>query len=141
MREPDFEEFRRDLLHRGIVPAIAERTCRELEEHYEDLVAELEAGGAASDAARGRAIDALGKLDDIAVAMSGRRELKTWPYRHPYAALVVYPLACIAALPAVPVIAGVSSATQLARWGASLLAAGAFTAGLLLLLQLSILFG
>jgi hypothetical protein len=44
-------------------------------------------------------------------------------------------------LPAAPVNAGIANAPVLARWGASLLAAGLFTAALLLVLQLSILFG
>jgi len=74
-------------------------------------------------------------------AMSARRELKTWAFRFPRAAIVIYPLACLAALPAVPVVAGIANASVIARWSASLLAAGLFTAALLLLLQLSILFG
>ena len=44
-------------------------------------------------------------------------------------------------LPAVPVIAGVAKAPLLARWGASLLLAGFFTATMMLVLQLSISFG
>ena len=141
MREPDFDAFRQDLVLRGIQSSIAERASRELSEHFDDLVADLLAGGASDDAARSRARDALGRLDDIAIEMSGRRELKTWAFRYPYLAVVFFPVACVAALPAVPVIAGVANAPQLARWGASLLAAGVLTASLLLLLQLSILFG
>ncbi len=73
--------------------------------------------------------------------MGQRRELKAWPYRYPVVALIVYPIACLVALPAVPVLAGVTHAPQLLRWGASLLLAGLLTTVLLLLLQLSILFG
>jgi hypothetical protein len=53
----------------------------------------------------------------------------------------VYPLACLALLPAAPVVAGISHASAVVRWGTSLLIAGIFTASLLLVLQLSILFG
>ena len=141
MREQELRAFQQHLLRRGIAPAVAERVAEELGEHYEDLVTEFRARGMADAAARRRAAMALGKLEDVAAAMDGSRELKTWPYRYPRAALIVYPLACAAALPAAPVLAGLAHAQQLARWGASLLAAGVFTGALLLLMQLSILFG
>ena len=73
--------------------------------------------------------------------MASRRELKTWAFRYPQLAVVVYPLACLAVLPAMPVFAGIAHRTSLARWGASLLAAGLVTALMLLSMQLSILLG
>ena len=139
MPKPDFEAFEASLLHHGIAPRHAARASGEVRDHYEDLVEELESRGIAD--AQHRAALALGSIEDIVAAMNERRELKTWAFRYPRMALVVYPLACVAALPAAPVIAGISNAPILARWGASLIAAGAFTAALLLLLQLTILFG
>jgi hypothetical protein len=53
-------------------------------------------------------------------------------------ALVAYPIACIAALPAVPLIAGAAYATALARWIGCALLGGPVTASMLLVLQLVI---
>ena len=139
MHDPDFTALRSSLLRHGIAPRHAERAADEVRDHYEDLVAELRTRGVAD--ARREAALALGRFEDIVAAMNERRDLKTWAFRFPRTALVVYPLACVAALPAAPVIAGIANAPILSRWGASMLAAGAFTAVLLLLLQLTILFG
>lgn len=141
MRNPDFDDLGDELLRAGIAPTRARRVCRELREHYDDLVAEFREAGLPVDQAGQRAAEALGRRQDLVAAMSQRRELKTWAYRYPRAAVVLYPLACIVALPVRPVVAGMTHASSLARWGASLLAAGFLTAALLLLLQLSILFG
>ena len=141
MRDPDFDGLRDDLLRAGIAPTRARRLCTELGEHYDDLVGEWREAGLSQDEARRRAAEALGRSEDLVAAMSERCELKTWAYRYPRTALVFYPLACLVALPVLPVVAGVTHASLLARWGASLLAAGVVTAALLLLLQLSILFG
>lgn len=141
MREPDFNALATSLLRNGIAPRHAHRTVNEIRDHYDDLVDAAIDAGATSREARLRAGRELGKMDDLVSQMSARRELKTWAFRYPRAAIVVYPLACLAALPAMPVYAGIANAPFLARWGASLLAAGLFTLALLLVLQLSILFG
>ena len=141
MREPDFNQLARRLLQSGIAPRHAHRAVNEIRDHYDDLVDAAVDGGASSQAARRQAAAQLGSMDDLVAAMNARRELKTWAFRYPIAAVVFYPVACLVALPAVPVFAGIANASVVARWGASLLAAGLFTAALLLLLQLSILFG
>lgn len=141
MREPDFNELATRLLESGIAPRHAHRTVSELRDHYDDLVDAAVVAGATRRDARSCATRELGEIDDLVSQMNARRELKTWAFRYPRAAIVVYPLACLAVLPAVPVNAGIANASLLARWGASLLAAGLFTAALLLVLQLSILFG
>jgi len=141
MREPDFNELASRLLKSGITPRHAHRTVNEVRDHYDDLVDAAVDEGASSRVARLEAARELGQMDDFVAQMSARRELKTWAFRYPRTAIVVYPLACLAVLPAVPVNAGIANASLLARWGASLLAAGLFTAALLLVLQLSILFG
>jgi hypothetical protein len=71
--------------------------------------------------------------------MASRRELKTWAFRYPKLAVVIYPLACVAVLPAFPVMASVAHRDLLARWGTALLAAGLITAAMMLVLQLTIL--
>ena len=139
MPDPDFNALRTALLRRGIAPRHATRVSEEMRDHFEDLVEEFEACG--MDDTRSLAAESLGSQDDIVAATVAHPELRSWAFRYPRAALVFYPLACAAALPAAPVIAGIQNAPLLARWGASLLAAGVFTTALLLLLQLSILFG
>lgn len=141
MRDPELARLRARLIENGIPARHVQRTLGELEDHYHDLVDEAVASGASVDDARARAIARLGNMDDLIEGMLACRELRGWAYRHPRIAVIVYPLACLFALPAIPVIAGVSNAPRLARWGASLLLAGLFTATMLLVLQLSILFG
>ena len=141
MRKPEFRVFARRLIDAGIAPKHVHRTVHEMRDHYEDLV---EAGidqGLRQTAAHEQALRQLGQVDDLVQQMASHPELKSWASRYPRTAIVVYPLACLAALPAVPVVAGVAHASMLARWGASLVAAGLVTAGMLLILQLSILFG
>lgn len=141
MREPDFNDLATRLVQSGIAPRHAHRTVNEIRDHYDDLLDAAVERGASRREARLLAAQELGRIDDLVSEMSARRELKTWAFRYPRAAMVVYPLACLAVLPAAPVNAGIANAPVLARWGASLLAAGLFTAALLLVLQLSILFG
>lgn len=141
MREPDLSRLRGRLLDSGISPRRVRRTVRELEDHYRDLVDEAADNGVPLEEARKRAAARLGDMDDVVAGMLASPNLRGWAYRHPRIAVVFYPVACLFALPAMPVIAGVSNAPLLARWGASLCLAGLFTATMLLVLQLSILFG
>ena len=141
MRELDFDALATSLLKKGISPRHAHRTVNELRDHYDDLVDASVDAGANSKEARLRAANALGPMDEFVAEMASRRELKTWAYRYPQLAVVVYPLACLAVLPAIPVFVGIANRTALARWGASLLAAGLVTAVLLLVMQLSIILG
>ncbi len=130
-----------NLLKNGIAPKHVHRTVHELRDHYDDLVDSAVDAGANSKTARGLASRELGSMDEFVREMASRRELKTWAFRYPKLAVVVYPLACLAVLPAMPVFAGIAHRTALARWGASLLAAGLVTALMLLTMQLSILLG
>ncbi len=141
MRNPEFRTFARRLLDAGIARKYVHRTVNEMRDHYEDLVAAGMDEGLRRGAAHERALAQLGQADDLVEEMAAHPELKSWASRYPRTAIVVYPLACLAVLPAVPVVASVANAPLLARWGASLIAAGVVTAGMLLILQLSILFG
>jgi len=141
MREPDFNGLATQLLQSGIAPKHAHRTVNELRDHYDDLVDAAVYDGANSKKALRQAAHQLGPMDDFVAEMASRRELKTWAFRFPHLAVVVYPLACVAILPAIPVFAGIAHRSTLARWGASVLAAGLVTASMLLLMQLSILIG
>ncbi len=141
MREPDFQALKSRLLQGGVAPRHVRRTLIELKDHYNDLVDEAIANGDPDGEARRAAALRLGAMDDVVAGMLACRELKGWPYRYPVLAVLVYPLACLLALPAVPVLVGIAKAPLLARWGASLLLAGLVTAAMLLVLQLSISFG
>ena len=141
MREPDFNVLATRLLKSGIAPRHAHRTVNELRDHYDDLVDAAVDEGADSKVARQRAAAELGEMDEFVTQMSSRRELKTWAFRYPEVAVIVYPLACLAVLPAIPVFAGIAHRTTILRWGASLLAAGIVTALMLLIMQLSIILG
>ncbi|MGI9271416.1 MAG: permease prefix domain 1-containing protein [Woeseiaceae bacterium] len=138
MREPNFRQFQSQLLRVGISPRYVRRTVSELREHLDDLVdAELDAGRDLEDARRAAA-QQIGDLREVAVAMRACPELRSWSYRFPRIAVVVYPLTCLALLPAVPVLAGIAHAPQLARWGACMVLGGTVTASMFLLLQLTI---
>lgn len=141
MREPDFNALASRLLKSGISPRHAHRTVNELRDHYDDLVDAAVNEGANRRNARLSAANELGTMDDFVAEMASRRELKTWAFRYPHVAMVVYPIACIAVLPAMPVFVGIANRTVLVRWGASLLAGGFVTALLLLIMQLSIILG
>ncbi len=141
MPRPDYRSLRRALIRSGIAPGHVHRTLTELDDHFDDLVEAALAEGCSRHEAEGRARRKLGKFDDIVVAMNEHPELKSWAWRFPRLALLVYPLACVAALPAVPVIAGVQHAPVLARWAACLLLSGLVTASMFLILVLSITLG
>ena len=138
MPRPNFTGLRNELLQSGISPGHVYRAITELDEHFEDLVDAGLADGRKRFAAETRALDALGDLSEVSSAMRQQPELRSWAWRHPRLAMLVYPLACAAALPAVPVIAGVQHASQIARWAVCLLIGGFVTALMFLLLQLSI---
>ena len=141
MAAPDFQRLGKDLLRAGIAPAHASRAVAELEDHYVDLVEAAVVEGRSRVDAEIAATQRLGEMSDILKAMKGRPELRSWAAKWPRLALVVYPLACVAALPAVPVIAGVQHASLLGRWLACLAIGGFITASMMLVLQLSITLG
>ena len=138
MPEPDFKQFRSELLQAGISPRHVRRTITELEDHLDDLVDAQLASGCDAATAQRRAGREMGSLTDVAIAMRACPELQSWAYRYPRLAVVVYPLTCLALLPAIPVIAGVAHAPQLARWSACLFMGALVTASIFLILQLAI---
>ncbi len=138
MPKPDLIKLRSHLLQSGIAPRHVKRTELELGEHYEDLVdSAMESGLDRCDAER-HALLALGDLDHIAAEICARPELRSWAFSFPRLALVFYPIACVAVLPAVPILAGVANASNVGRWIACALMSGLVTAAMLLVLQLSI---
>ena len=140
MREPNFKQFQSELLQAGIAPRHVRRTAIELREHLEDIVAAETAAGCDAIEARQNAANEMGDLQEIVLAMRACPELQTWSHRYPRLAVVVYPLTCLALIPVLPVIAGVTHANQLARWSACTIIGGLVTAAMFLVLQLSIAF-
>jgi hypothetical protein len=138
MPRPDFTVVRRDMLGWGISPRQVRRTISELDGHFDDLVDDAIAKGVDTAAAQQIALDALGDLQHVSAAMKSRPELRSWAYRFPHIAMIVYPLTCIALIPALPIAVGVAHASYLARWGFCMLLGALITASMFLLLHLSI---
>jgi hypothetical protein len=138
---PDFDALRQSLLAAGIAGNCAERTVAELEDHFEDLVDAGCADGLARPDAERRAASALGGFDVLAAAVRRQPELRCWAWQWPGVACVFYPLACLAALPMIPIAAGIDRAPEIGRWLGGIVLAALVTATLLLVLQLSILPG
>lgn len=138
MPRPDFEALGEELQRSGLAPRDVRRTVAELRDHFDDLVDAAVDRGDHRSAAEAEALRQLGEVSDLAHAFNERRELKSWAYRYPRVALVIYPLAFLAALPVAPIYAGVAHAPQLARWGMSVFLGGLITATTFLVLQLFI---
>lgn len=138
MPRPNLDSLRDELLRAGIAPAHVHRAVAELDDHFEDLLLEQIGNGASRDEAERTACRQLGTLDVVAEQMRAHPELRSWAWRWPKLALIVYPIACVAALPATPIVAGVLHRDSVVRWGAGLLLAGLFTASMFLVLQLAI---
>ncbi len=135
MRRPNLRELQNELLKAGIAPRYVRRTLDELHDHYEDLFEYALNDGCDAAAAEWRAIDELGDIRDIAEAMRRQPELRSWAYRFPHLAMVVYPLTFLAVK---PVMVGVEHAPDLARWATCIFLGGVATAATFLIMQLSI---
>jgi hypothetical protein len=139
MHDDDFRSLKVELLRAGIAPGHVRRTVVELKEHVADIIESEMAAGSDLATARRRASREIGDPVDIVRGMRAYPELLCWERRFPRLAVVIYPLTCLALLPAVPVFIGVAYAPQVARWSMSLLFGALVTASMLLLMQLSIL--
>lgn len=129
-----------ELRRSGVAQQHVRRAVAELEDHYADLVDDAQAGGVSRAEAESIAESRLGGLAQISQAYRAQPALRGWAYRWPHVAIAVYPLACLAALPAAPFAAGARHRDTLLRWTIGLFSAAAFTATLLLALQLTIRF-
>ena len=89
---PHFDRLSERLLHAGIAPRHVRRYVRELSDHFDDLVRDEIAGGAARDLAEARALARLGNEDDLANAMLSRPELRSLTARFPWAVFGLGPI-------------------------------------------------
>lgn len=138
MPRPDFSGLRSQLIRRGVAPRHINRTLLELEDHFDDLKDEALQQGYLGASAQQLAATWLGDVDLLAQEVAARPELKTWLYRYPKFARLVLPLAYLVLLPTVPIFIGVSRASAIARWSASMMLGAAITATIFLVLQISI---
>ena len=138
MPRPDFDTLRDELLRAGVAPLHARRAVDELDDHFEDLLLDRLEAGVPRDAAEREACRQLGDLAVVAEGMRSNPDLRSWAWRWPKIALLVYPLACAAALPAVPFLGDAGYRDSVARWMTGMLLAGLFTASMFLVLQLAI---
>ncbi|NIL93743.1 MAG: hypothetical protein GTO71_04740 [Woeseiaceae bacterium] len=138
MHDIDLSRLRSRLLRWGVAPRHVRRTVAELKDHFDDLVEQGLSDGADRLTACEDARAMLGNLDDIANAVRAQPELRSWAFRYPRVAAVIYPLTFLAMLPAAPVFIGYAHAGYIARWLACLLLSGLVTASMFLVLQLAI---
>lgn len=138
MRSRAAQRLRTRLVERGVAPRQVERLLVELGEHFDDLVAASVEAGLHREEAEARAERQLGAAADIERAVLSQPSLRSWAWRWPMVARVVYPVAWLAALPLVPVAAGMRHSDSILRWMICLAAGAAVTAAMLLVLQLSI---
>jgi len=96
MLQSRFDRLSERLLTAGIVPRHVRRYCRELGDHFDDLVREEKAGGATPELAETRALARLGSDDALADAMLSRPELRSFMARYPWAVFGLGPIALLA---------------------------------------------
>ncbi len=96
MPQPRFDRLSERLLTAGIAPRHVCRYRGELRDHFDDLVREEKAGGAARELAETRALSRLGNDEDLAQAMLARPELRSLTARFPWAVFGVGPIVLLA---------------------------------------------
>jgi hypothetical protein len=97
MPQPRFDRLSERLLSAGIAPRHVRRYARELSDHFDDLVREETAAGAARELAESRARSRLGNEDDLAEAMLSQPELRSLMSRFPWAVFGIGPIVLLAA--------------------------------------------
>jgi hypothetical protein len=96
MLQSRFNRLSERLLHAGIAPRHVRRYVRELSDHFDDLVREEKADGAAHELAETRALSRLGNDDDLANAMLSRPEMRSLTARFPWAVFGIGPVVLLA---------------------------------------------
>ncbi len=97
MRSRRFSALRERLLRAGVSPRAVRRAVAELEDHFEDLRRELEAGGLDPEEARSQAYARMGAEEAIVASMVARPELMSWARRWPAVAFALLPVPSFAA--------------------------------------------
>jgi hypothetical protein len=110
---PSFDGLWEALLQGGVARRPARRYLAELREHLDDLIAEERQAAADERDARVRALARLGSVDELAGAMSARREFRTWSAKAPVATWLIAPSLALAAGAALAMVGLVATATSL----------------------------
>ncbi len=97
MRRPQFSALRERLLRAGVAPRAVRRTIAELEDHFDDVRRELEAGGLDPKDARSQAYARMGSEEAIVASTLARPELMSWARRWPAVAFALLPAPAFAA--------------------------------------------
>jgi hypothetical protein len=104
MRNRRFERIRERLLQGGIAPRHVRRTLQELEDHFADLVTELQAAGHSREESESLAAARLGSDDVLVASVLARPELRSKARRWPWLAFGALPLVTFAALFAISLV-------------------------------------
>ncbi len=89
-------ELRERLLRAGVAPRHVRRYLAELADHLADLRAEEERAGRSQADAESAAIIRLGGMEELARAMTERRQLQSWCVRAPWVVFGLSPLGLLA---------------------------------------------
>jgi hypothetical protein len=87
-----FPSLAERLLRAGVSPRRIGRLLGEIEAHFEDVVAELQASGLSRTESEAQAEARLGPDDAFVAGIMARPELRSWARRWPWVAFVVLPL-------------------------------------------------
>ncbi|HYK37904.1 hypothetical protein [Alloacidobacterium sp.] len=87
-----FHELRERLLQAGVAPRHVRRYLSELADHLTDLTAEEEQAGCDRADAESAAFVRLGSMDNLARAMTEKRQFQSWCSRAPWACFGLAPL-------------------------------------------------
>ena len=91
------KELRERLLRAGVAPRHVRRYLAELQDHYMDLVSEEDCSDRSPAYIEASAIARLGSIDELASAMTARREFLSWSALAPWLAFCCAPLCMLAA--------------------------------------------
>ncbi len=91
-----FDALREQLLKAGIAPRHVRRYLAELSDHFDDLVREEKANGAALAVAELKARTRLGSDSELAAGMLARPDLRSLAARYPWAVFGLSPIVMVA---------------------------------------------
>ncbi len=116
MRSRRFWALRERLLRAGVAPRGVRRVIGELNDHFDDVLAELAAQGVNAKDAPAQAYARLGSEDVLVRSILARPELLSWAHRRPAVAFALLPVPAFAAAFVASIVALVGSAHLARAW-------------------------
>lgn len=92
MRRSKYAHLSESLKRGGIAPRHVRRVIRELDDHRDDLIAELQSQGLSPEESETQAARRLGQDATLIASTLARPELKSWARRWPWLAFIALPL-------------------------------------------------